>query len=543
MNKGIAIYLRLSLADNDLGENNKDESNSIENQRELILNFIEKRNDLSGNITEYVDDGYTGTNFERPAFKRMLNDIKSGNIHTIVVKDLSRLGRDYIGVGDFLEQVFPSLNVRFIAINSNYDSNDYIGKTIGLDTSLGNLVNSLYSKDISKKVKSAYKTKWKHGHNTASVVPFGYIKDPENKYKWLIDKGAAKIVKTIFDEACKGHDTSAICNYLNTHKIPTAALYMKKVHGIEHQSIKGKDESQIFWVANQVWKILTRYAYTGAAVHGEMHFIVLGSRSRRKTKEEEQVIIENDHPAIISKEVYQKAQEVIHTVKTSSPRFSSGDALTGKIKCGHCGHTMSYFGTNERKIYCSYYVRTSHHAKCNNGPYPAMKIEGCVKYAIWQQLLEYNKLGDTLSAKRENESGKMDQLQRDLRRKLEQIKIDSARQYEYYATGRLTKEAYLSRKEQLKCEEECAEKKLEELTEVRRESSLLNYEINDIQSIGEDFLKDRKLTRDITNAFIDSVTLYNDNRVDIKFKFDDVLQKYPELVAELKASWDDTTEK
>ena len=130
MNKGIAIYLRLSLADNDLGENNKDESNSIENQRELILNFIEKRNDLSGNITEYVDDGYTGTNFERPAFKRMLNDIKSGNIHTIVVKDLSRLGRDYIGVGDFLEQVFPSLNVRFIAINSNYDSNDYIGKTI-----------------------------------------------------------------------------------------------------------------------------------------------------------------------------------------------------------------------------------------------------------------------------------------------------------------------------------------------------------------------------------------------------------------------------
>ena len=107
----------------------------------------------------------------------------------------------------------------------------------------------------------------------------------------------------------------------------------------------------------------------------------------------------------------------------------------------------------------------------------------------------------------------------------------------------MTKEAYLSRKEQLKCEEECAEKELEELTEVRRESSLLNYEINDIQSIGEDFLKDRKLTRDIADAFIDSITLYNDNRVDIKFKFDDVLQKYPELVAELKASWDDTTEK
>lgn len=539
MSKSIAIYLRLSLADNDLGDNNKDESNSIENQRELLLNFVEKRDDLSGSVLEFIDDGYTGTNFDRPAFKQMLNEVKAGKIHTIVVKDLSRLGRDYIGVGDFLEQVFPSLGVRFIAVNSNYDSNDFIGKTIGLDTSLGNLVNSLYSKDISKKVKSAYITKWKHGQNTASVVPFGYIRDPNNKYKWLIDEDAAGIVRFIFSEACKGNDTSAICAVLNKNKIPTAALYMKKKYGVEHQSIRGKEESKIFWVANQVWKILTRYSYTGAAVHGEMHHIILGSRSKRKTREEDLCVIEDDHPPIVSKDTFYKAQEVIRTPKTTAPRFSTNDALTGKIVCGHCGHKMSYYGANERKIYCSYFVRTGHYTECNNGPYLATTIEGYVKYAIWKQLLLYNKLGDSLDTKKENDSGKLDKLQRDLRRKLEQLKTDNAMQYEYYATGRLTKEVYLARKEQIKQDEINTSKQLADLAEMRQQTATLSYEINDLQMVGDEFLKDKKLTREIVDVFIDSVVMYNDNRAEITFKFDDELQKYPELVQELVSSWNE----
>ena len=539
MSGGIALYLRLSLADNDLGKNNKDESNSIENQRELLMSFVEKREDIAGRIEEYIDDGYTGTNFERPAFKRMLNDIKTGKIQTVIVKDLSRLGRDYIGVGDYLEQVFPSLKVRFIAVNSNYDSNDYIGRTIGLDTSLGNLVNSLYSKDISKKVKSAYITKWKHGHNTASVVPFGYVRDPENKYKWLIDEDAAEIVRKIFDEACKGHNTRTICNHLNSEKIPTAALYMKQKYGIEHQTLRGKDESKIFWMANQVWKILTRYAYTGAAVHGESQLIILGSRSKRKAKEDDQYIIEDDHPAIVSKEIFMKAQQVIHTCKISSPHFPTGDALTGKIKCGQCGHTMTYYGVNERKIYCAYSARTGHYAACRNGPYSAITVEGYVKYAIWQQLRFYNHLGNSLETKKDREFGKIEQLQRELKRRLEQLKTDSARQYEYYATGRLTKETYLARKEQLKKEQDDTEKKIEEISANRKSTSDLSYEIHDVQSVGEEYLKDKKLTREIADAFIESVILYNDNRVEIRFKFDDILQRYPEIIAELKADWEE----
>ena len=130
MTDGLAFYLRLSMADGDLGKDNKDESNSIENQRLLLQSYVEASDEFEGEATEYIDDGYTGTNFRRPAFQRMIEDAKKGKIHTILVKDLSRLGRDYIGVGDYLEQIFPVLGIRFIAVNTNYDSNKYIGKTI-----------------------------------------------------------------------------------------------------------------------------------------------------------------------------------------------------------------------------------------------------------------------------------------------------------------------------------------------------------------------------------------------------------------------------
>ena len=142
----IGLYYRLSLADGDIGVDDKEESNSIENQRLLLTSFVASRNDLIGEIKEYIDDGFSGTNFDRPAFKRMIEDAKKGVIHTIIVKDLSRLGRDYIGVGDYLEQIFPTLGIRFIAVNSMYDSNDFMGKTVGLDVSITNLVNTLYSK-------------------------------------------------------------------------------------------------------------------------------------------------------------------------------------------------------------------------------------------------------------------------------------------------------------------------------------------------------------------------------------------------------------
>lgn len=149
---GIAKYLRLSESDGDLGVDGKDESNSIENQRLLLDSFIEGRDDLDGEVYEYVDDGFSGTNFDRPSFKRMIEDAKKGKINCIIVKDLSRLGRDYIVAGDYIEQIFPMLQVRFIAVNNNYDSVKTIGQNAGFDVAISNLINTFYSREDRKSV-------------------------------------------------------------------------------------------------------------------------------------------------------------------------------------------------------------------------------------------------------------------------------------------------------------------------------------------------------------------------------------------------------
>ncbi len=255
----LAFYLRLSSADGDLASDNKDESNSIENQRMLLQTFVNSREDLSGDILEYIDDGYTGTNFDRPGFKRMIDDAKAGKISVILVKDLSRLGRDYISVGDYLEQVFPVLKIRFIAVNSNYDSNNYIGKTVGLEMGITNLVNTLYSRDLSKKEKSAKQTKWEQGISTIGRAPFGYRKDPEHKGRWLVDPVAGKYVRMIFDKALAGWNTKIIAEYLNENGIPTPGQYREQNNegGAYFRKVK---DGEWLWDTNMVWRILKRYA-------------------------------------------------------------------------------------------------------------------------------------------------------------------------------------------------------------------------------------------------------------------------------------------
>lgn len=188
----IAFYLRLSLSDGDLGKNNKDESNSIENQRLLLQSFVESMDELDGEVREYIDDGYSGTNFNRPAFQDMIEDAKKGKVDVLLVKDLSRLGRDYIGVGDYLEQIFPIMGVRVIAINSQYDSNNYVGKTMGLEMSISNLVNTLYSRDLSKKKVKAEPAE----KNEAVAAPTNQT--PEQKAEEVTAKVARKLNRIPF---------------------------------------------------------------------------------------------------------------------------------------------------------------------------------------------------------------------------------------------------------------------------------------------------------------------------------------------------------
>ena len=226
----IAAYQRISRADGDLGKDGKDKSNSIENQKELIQRYISCKESLQNvPVMDFVDDGYTGSNFDRPGFQQMMDGVRNGKIDTIIVKDLSRFGRDYIGVGEYMEQIFPLLGVRLIAINDNYDSNNYKGTTLGMDVIVSNLVNTMYCRDAGKKLRTANQVKWRKGITTASAAPFGYQFDPDKKGAFIVDPPAAKIVRRIFDLAILGLGTREIAMMLNDENVPVPSVWLLKL--------------------------------------------------------------------------------------------------------------------------------------------------------------------------------------------------------------------------------------------------------------------------------------------------------------------------
>ena len=226
----IAAYLRLSSDDGD-----KAESNSIGNQRSIVKQYINS-NKLSSSIKYYIDDGYSGTTFDRPDFKKMVDDIKDNKINCIIVKDLSRLGRNYIEVGNYIEQIFPSYNIRFIAINDNIDTGKDPKSASSIIVPFKNLMNDEYARDISQKVRSVLDSKKGQGKFIGSYAPYGYLRDPKDKYKFIIDKEPAKIVKKIFSMILSGKSKKEIANELNSLQISTPRVY-KLENGITHYNI------------------------------------------------------------------------------------------------------------------------------------------------------------------------------------------------------------------------------------------------------------------------------------------------------------------
>ena len=228
MDKTVALYMRLSDEDDNLAAH--EESNNIAHQRKLMLDHIEKFPDLQGfNIVEFSDDGYSGADFNRPGFQKMMKMVKAGGIQVIITKDYSRLGRDYLEVGNYMECIFPVLQVRYISVNDHYDSANSFGSTGGMSVALKNLVNALYCKDASKKVRAAKAVLAKQGKYIASFAPFGYQKSKNDKHMLVPDPVAAPVVQLIFELAIKGMKYTEIANYLNKNGYDSILEYCEKI--------------------------------------------------------------------------------------------------------------------------------------------------------------------------------------------------------------------------------------------------------------------------------------------------------------------------
>ncbi len=343
-----AEYLRLSKED--LGKN--DESSSIQSQR-LIIEAFARHNNLKI-AREYVDDGYSGGNFDRPAFTRMIEDIESGKINCVITKDLSRLGREIYKTGNYIEEYFLEHDVRYIAINDSYDSN--IGDSM-LGIRLG--VNDLYLRDISKKVRSSFRVKQEKGEYIGSFPCYGYVKDPEDKHKLIIDPEASKIVKYIYQLFLEGLGVTRICRKLTDEKIPIPIVYKKEPRSL---AVTENDGYGI-WKNSTIRNILKSQMYIGNMVQHTHEKISYNQKKLKHMKENEFIIVENTHEAIISKEDFEKVQEMLKQKRhTPKERYYDRFLLSGIMFCGKCGHTL---GVSERQTksnlsqytHCNHYLR------------------------------------------------------------------------------------------------------------------------------------------------------------------------------------------
>ena len=519
----IGLYLRLSSADGDLGTDGKDESNSIENQRAMLHDFVEHRDDMTDEVVEYIDDGYSGTNFDRPAFRELMEDMKSGKINVLITKDLSRLGRNYIEVGDYMEQIFPLLGVRYIAINSSYDSNDYIGNTIGLEMSVMNLVNTLYSKDLSKKVKSGVEAKWKSGKSTSSRPAFGYQRDPEDKSQWIIEPVAAAIVRRIFDMALEGSTSRDIVDALNADKVMTPGKYREQYGFVKRTNRKVKDEEWL-WEYRMVWKILRTYEYTGALVQGKISLLTVGSKKTRTTSHDERIIYEGHHEAIVTHDEYEKARLVIRKQKHSGAINHDDYPLGPVLYCGNCGLRMHHPDTLDRYVVCKHKDAAGAHSKCTDTRYPTDKIDFCVRKSLRNQLLQMEQLADKMKRQSDRKVRTSETI-KSIETKIKSLKADKTALYESFAEDRLDRAQYLKRRSQLQGKVEAMEREKEHLKDMTAISDNLSQEADQYMKLAKELYSTSELSAPVVDAFIERVTIYDAEHIDIKFKFGDLIKQ------------------
>ncbi len=333
-----AIYVRLSKEDGDVSDVSKAESNSISNQKELIREFLKNKEDIAV-VSERVDDGYSGVNFERPAFQLMLEDIKQGKVDCVVVKDLSRFGRNYIESGRYIEKIFPMLGVRFIAINDNYDS--LIGKsqTDEIIIPFKNLINDAYCRDISIKIRSHLDVKRRKGEFIGSFTVYGYRKDEQDHNHIVIDEYASGIVEKIFIWKIEGMSQQGIADRLNNMGILSPAEY-KKSCGSNYRA-KFQTKSKASWSAVAVTRILTNENYTGTLVQGKYTTPNYKVKKTVVKSEDDWVRIENAFEAIVSREQFAMVQELLKRDTRVAPDKKTVYLFSGIAVCGDCGRQMS----------------------------------------------------------------------------------------------------------------------------------------------------------------------------------------------------------
>ena len=538
-----AIYVRLSKEDGDVSDASKAESNSISNQKELIKDFLKDKQDIVI-VSERVDDGYSGVNFERPAFQLMLEDIKQGKVDCVVVKDLSRFGRNYIESGRYIEKIFPMLGVRFIAINDNYDSLTGKSQTDEIVIPFKNLINDAYCRDISIKIRSHLDVKRRKGEFIGSFTIYGYAKDEHDHNKIVIDEYAAGVVRDIYQWKISGMSQQRIADKLNDMGVLSPEEY-KKSCGIKY-SANLQTKKHAIWSAVAITRILTNESYTGTLIQGK---VTTPNYKVKKTvikDEEDWVVIPNAFEAIITKEQFDMVQEILKKDTRVAPDKKSVYLFSGIAVCGDCGRQMSRkVSTVSGKKYV-YYMCSANKKEgvCSSHRIREDELEKAVVTYLNSYIYELENIQHFLefidklpyqevNVKRLNM--RIVQLEEDAQ-KYEKLKVSV---YEDLKDELISKEEYISMKQEFEKRRRAA---LDSIAQIKIEIETLASRNGKHHEWIESFLANKgieKLERNVVVELIDYIKIYEDKRIEIVFRYAD---NYKEILNQIRYIQDNKNE-
>lgn len=513
----IAAYLRLSQEDVDKKTNRaKDDSNSIAAQRQIIRRFLSQTPSLESlPILEFCDDGFSGTNFERPEFKRMIELIREGEISCVVVKDLSRFGRDYLEVGDYLEHIFPFLGIRFLSVNDHYDSDNYLGSTPGIDVTFRNLIYDYYSKDLSKKVKSGMGVKQKNG-GYVSCCLYGYKVLPGQKHKMVIDPETAPIVRRIFTDIIAGKSTSQVARELNAEGVPTPLEYKK----ISRKYKNNTEPKKPMWTHNRVLEMLGNIKYTGCMVNHTRESRHIRDKNQRRTKPDEWIIHENAHEAIVTMEEFEAARATLRKVRPYTKKAPQADF---PFYCAHCGRKLQRTFGNDVHFHCVSPYWDESQEECKSVRWDKTDLEAVILETLKAEIAV---LQVTAKEKKKESASKGKQIMLQLtvlNKELENGDAQKVQSYLDYREGRITKEEFIARRTE-------REKRHAELQETVKR---LEVEYEEYLKAGEQAAKDgtvaertAKLSdeelKEIMYDAIERINVSDGQHIEIVWKFDDL---------------------
>ena len=521
----VAKYLRIS--NEDLCKTVDTESVSIVNQRHLLDNYLDTHNEFDGwKRIEMCDDGWSGTNFERPGMKELLELVKKGGVQCIIVKDFSRFGRDYLTVGDYISRVFPFMGVRFISLGDCYDSTRP-SDIDSLSVSFSTIIYDLYSKELSSKVRSARDRRAESGDFLAPGAPFGYLKDPDRPKHLIVDPEAAEVVKTIFDLVCQGKSVVEIARHLNREGALTPMRYKRSIgckwlpwpHIVEDN----------FWTSRTVIKIIRDERYTGCNIYGKRRRDIVGSAHTVKASRDKWIVTEDMHEAIITKAQFSEAQSNLREYREGTGTITKAP-LARKVYCGCCGRAMKRSKAKSRYYYCETYRYTSEY-DCTDEHF----YEEDIMDAIQTTLRTYARLAVDLDQilRQQQEQTRLDrkQLQRKamvLQSKKEQTERRLQALYESFFEGSIGKEEYVSRKQTLSGQ----------LSQIAEEIDALEAAIStELDSDASDIIAKYKSYAGIDDLaeanlrdLLDRVTIYPNGVFNVRLNFIDELKGIAESI-------------